>query len=125
MRRRPWLHLPPLRGRSTGQRPVGRGVSRKLGGCVLPPPQPSPSREEGACLPLSSQPRNPSAVRRVEREVLGDLALPAVAVREQPLLVVVKLLARLGGELEVGPLDNGIDRAGLLAEAAIDALHHV
>src|ERR1051326_3080440 len=66
-----------------------------------------------------------SPVRRVECEILGDLALPAVAVREQPLLVVVKLLARLGRELEVRPLDDGIDRAGLLTEAAVDAFDHV
>src|SRR5262245_7793206 len=66
-----------------------------------------------------------SPVRRVERDVLGDLALPAVAVREQALLVVVKLLAGLGRELEVRTLDDRIHRAGLLAQAAIDALHHV
>ena len=74
----------------------------------------------------ASAPSNgPSPVGRVERQVLGDLALPAVAVREQPLLVVVELLARLGGELEVRALDDGVHRAGLLAEAAIDALRHV
>src|SRR5712691_13079058 len=64
-------------------------------------------------------------VRRVERDILGDLALPAVAVREQALLVEVELLARLGRELEVRPFDDGIDRAGLLAKPAIDALDHV
>ena len=52
-------------------------------------------------------------------------ALPAVAIRQQPLLVVEKLLARLGGEFEIRPLDDGVDRAGLLAEAAIDAFGHV
>src|ERR1700687_5220342 len=66
-----------------------------------------------------------SPVRGVELDVLGDLALPAVAVREQPLLVEVKLLARLGGELEVRPFDDGVDWAGLLAETAIDAFDHV
>src|ERR1700730_18338055 len=66
-----------------------------------------------------------SAIRRVEREVLRDRALPPVAVREQPLLVVVKLLARFGREFEVRPLDDGIDRAGLLAQAAVDAFDHV
>src|ERR1700751_4185657 len=64
-------------------------------------------------------------VRRVEREVLGDRALPPVAVREQPLLVVVKLLARLSREFEVRALDDGIDRAGLLAQTAVDAFDHV
>jgi hypothetical protein len=43
----------------------------------------------------------------VELEILGDFLLPAVAVREQALLVVVELLARLGGELEVGPFSKG------------------
>src|SRR5215470_17561719 len=66
-----------------------------------------------------------SPVRRVEREVLCDRALPAVAVREQALLVVIELLARLGRELEVRPFDDGVDRAGFLAQAAVDALHHV
>src|SRR5262245_28289302 len=64
-------------------------------------------------------------VRRVERDVLGDLALPAVPIREQALLVVVELLARLGRELEIRSLDDRIDRARFLAEPAIDALHHV
>src|SRR5262249_6826648 len=32
---------------------------------------------------------------------------------------------RLGRELEVRPLDDGVDGAGLLAQAAIDALGHV
>src|SRR5262249_27651592 len=67
----------------------------------------------------------PSPIRCVEGQVLGDLALPAVAIRKQPLLVVIELLARLGGELEVRPLDDGVDRAGFLAKAAIDAFHHV
>src|SRR5260221_3294881 len=40
-------------------------------------------------------------------------------------LVVKQLLARLGGELEVRALDDRIDRAGFLAEAAIDAFRHV
>src|ERR1700693_5939982 len=66
-----------------------------------------------------------SLVGRVEGEVLGDLALPAVAIGEQALLVVVEFLAGFGGELEIRSLDNGIDRAGFLAQAAIDALHHV
>src|SRR6478609_7912131 len=69
--------------------------------------------------------RSPSAVRRVDLEVAGDLRLPPVPVREQLGLVVEQLLARLGGELEVRPLDDRIHRAGLLAEAAVDALGHV
>src|SRR4051812_27921313 len=68
---------------------------------------------------------SPLPVRRVERDRLCDLTLPSVAVRKQFRLVVVELFARLGGELEVRPLDDGIDRTGLLAQPAIDALHHV
>src|SRR4249920_3084374 len=67
----------------------------------------------------------PSPIRRIERDILGDLALPAVTVRKQPLLVEVKLLARLGGELEVRPFHDGVDRAGLLAKPAIDAFDHI
>src|SRR5262249_28943253 len=65
-----------------------------------------------------------SPVRRVERDVAGDLALPAVAVREQALRVEVKLLARLGGELEVRPFDDGVDRAGFLAKPRGVAFAH-
>ena len=32
---------------------------------------------------------------------------------------------RFGDKLEVGPLHDGVDRARLLAEAAVDALSHV
>src|SRR5262245_56631858 len=42
-----------------------------------------------------------SPVRGVERDILGDLPLPAVAVGEQPLLVVIELFPCLGCELEV------------------------
>ena len=42
--------------------------------------------------------------------------------RKQVLLVVVELLARPGRKLEVRPLDDGVDWAGLLTEAAVDAL---
>src|SRR5262249_13512729 len=64
-------------------------------------------------------------VGRVERDVLGDFPLPAVAVREQPFLIEIKLLTRLGGELEIRTFDDGVHRAGLLAQPAIDALDHV
>lgn len=40
-------------------------------------------------------------------------------------LVVQQLLSRLGGVFSVGALDNGVDGARLLAEAAVDALGHV
>src|SRR6476469_7593949 len=61
----------------------------------------------------------------VERDILGDRFLPAVAVREQAFLVVVELLGCLGGELDVWSKDDGVDWAGLLAEAAVDAFHHI
>src|SRR5215471_15439619 len=67
----------------------------------------------------------PSPVRRVERDVLGDLAFPAVAIRKEPFFIVIEFLARLGGEFEIRYLDDGIDRTGLLAQAAVDAFDHV
>lgn len=44
---------------------------------------------------------------------------------QQLLLVVKQLFSGLGGVLGVGALDNGVDGARLLAEAAVDALGHV
>src|SRR5246127_2533042 len=66
-----------------------------------------------------------SPIRRLERYSLGDLVLPAITVREQAFFIVIKLFAGLGRELEIRTLDDGIDRAGLLAHAAIDAFDHV
>src|SRR6185437_12751315 len=66
-----------------------------------------------------------SSIGRVEREVLRDLRLPAVAIRQQLVLVVEELLAGFGGELEIGAFDDRIHRTGFLAEAAIDAFGHV
>jgi hypothetical protein len=42
-------------------------------------------------------------VWRIERKIASDLALPAVAVLEEAILVVVELLARLDGEFAFGP----------------------
>ena len=53
------------------------------------------------------------------------LGLPFISIRQQLLLVVQQLLPRLGGVLGVRRLDNGVDGARLLAEAAVDALRHV
>src|SRR5262249_13859976 len=66
-----------------------------------------------------------SPILRVERYALGDLTLPAIAIREQAFLVVIKLFAGFGRKFEVRTLDDRVDRAGLLAHAAIDALDHV
>jgi hypothetical protein len=66
-----------------------------------------------------------SPIRRVEFDSLGELALPAVAVRQQTVLVVIQLLAGFGRKLEVRTFDDGVDRAGLLAQPAIDAFDHV
>src|SRR5260221_11564470 len=66
-----------------------------------------------------------SPIRRVERDVAGDLAFPARAVFEQLVLVVIELFARLDCELGVRAFDDRIDWAGLLTEAAIDAFHHI
>src|SRR5262249_552532 len=75
--------------------------------------------------PLSRRSSPLLLVGGVELKTFRDLALPAVAVREQALLIVIELLARLGRILEVRALDDGINRAGLLAEAAVDAHHHI
>src|SRR6476661_2261779 len=66
-----------------------------------------------------------SSIVRIERDVPRDRALTAVAGREQAFLVVVELLGCLGRELDVWSQDDGVDRAGLLTEAAVDAFHHV
>src|SRR3984957_1343180 len=65
------------------------------------------------------------SIRRVHRDVARQLPLPSIAVVQQSLLVVIKLFARLGREFEVRPLDDRVDRAGLLAHPAVDALDHV
>src|SRR5262245_65621741 len=79
-------------------------------------------RQTGKRTALQS---SPLPVRSVERDVFRDLAFPAVTVREQTLLVVIELFARLGREFEIRTFDDGIDRTSFLTEPAIDALHHV
>src|SRR5690349_697326 len=64
-------------------------------------------------------------VRRVEFEVFRDLAFPAIAVGQQARLVEVEFLACFRGVFEVRSLDDGVDRACLLAQPAIDTLDHV
>src|SRR3954466_12975156 len=66
-----------------------------------------------------------SPVRRVEFDRFRNLALPAIAIGEQFGLVIIQFLAGLGREFEIRPLDDGIDRTGLLAQSAIDAFHHI
>src|SRR5947209_13873947 len=80
---------------------------------------------KGSAGPLAPQSAASLPIRSIQRQVLRDLALPSIAVREQALLVVVELFARLCRELEVRPLDDGVDRTRLLAQTAINALHHV
>src|SRR5580698_6734484 len=65
------------------------------------------------------------AIGRIQFQILRDFPLPTVAVIQQPLLVVVELLAGLHGVFAVRPLDDGVHRAGLLAQAAVDAFDHV
>jgi hypothetical protein len=66
-----------------------------------------------------------SAIGRIEFDVLGEFALPAIAIGEETLLVAVKLLARLGRVFEIRPFDDGVDRAGFLAQSAVDAFDPV
>lgn len=53
------------------------------------------------------------------------MGLPFVAVLDQLLLVVKKFLVKECRVLVVGAFNDGINRAGLLAEATEDALRHV
>src|SRR5215475_5842129 len=66
-----------------------------------------------------------SAVRRVGRQIGGQLRLPPVAVRQQLFLVVHQLFPAFDRELEIRSLHDRIDRASFLAQPAIDALRHV
>src|SRR3546814_8252529 len=56
------------------------------------------------------------SVRRVGHDVRRQNRFPSVAVIQQFLLVVEEFLVRLAGELEVRPQDDGVDRAGFLAQ---------
>ena len=53
------------------------------------------------------------------------MGLPFVTVFDQLLLIVEQLFVEERRVLVVGALDDGINRAGLLAETAEDALGHV
>src|SRR5436190_11637206 len=65
------------------------------------------------------------SVRRVRRAVPGDLFFVAVAYREQHRLGVVQVAAILAVVLDDPRLDDRVDRAGFLAEAAENALDEV
>src|SRR5688572_20475534 len=81
-------------------------------------PRPSPgSGQETLRAPLS--------VGRIGGKVRGEGAFPLVAILEQLRLVVEQFLPRLGGIFEVRALDDRVDRAGFLAQPAIDAFDHV
>src|SRR5437763_10854193 len=66
-----------------------------------------------------------SPVRRIEFDRFRNLALPAVAIGEKFRLVIIEFLARFGREFEIRPLNDGVNRTGLLAQDAINAFHHV
>src|SRR6185369_1568035 len=63
--------------------------------------------------------------RRVGRPVGGDLLLVGVAHGQQHFLGVVQVAALFAVILELARLDDGVHRAGLLAEAAENALGQV
>src|SRR3990167_3867361 len=89
---------------------------------------PQPSRPSKLPWPLAIPgyiTLRPLPVGCVQLKILRDQPFPAVAVRKQAFLVIEQLLARLRRKLEIRPLDDRIDRTRLLAETAIDALHHV
>src|SRR5687767_9181727 len=67
----------------------------------------------------------PLAVAGVFGPVAGDALLVAIAHREQHGLGVVEIPPLLAVVLEDARLDDRVDRAGLLAEPAEDALHQI
>ena len=66
-----------------------------------------------------------SAGSRLHLHDSRELGLPLVSVIDKLLLVVKQLLVEECRVFEVGALDNGVDGASLLAEAAENALGHV
>src|SRR3974390_673337 len=65
------------------------------------------------------------SVWRIELKGLRNFRFPAVAVREQTVLVIIEFFAGFRRKLEIGALHDGINGTSLLAEAAIDAFDHV
>lgn len=65
------------------------------------------------------------SVGRIGVETVLDFLLPFITICQQFLLIVKQFLSGFRGVLDIGGLDNGIDRAGLLAVAAVDALGHI
>ena len=64
-------------------------------------------------------------VKVLAQQILGNLLLPLVTIREELLLVVQQLFMGFSSKLKIRTLHNGIDGTGLLAVAAVDALGHV
>src|SRR5690606_13202183 len=115
-----------------------RGIARRGRGCArsrrAPRRRPGSPRTHRTRWPRTSRASLPSflfverarlAVAGVGLPVAGDLLLVAVPDGEKHRLRVVEVAALLAVVLERARLDDGVDRAGLLAEAAEDALHEV
>src|SRR3954454_21608029 len=102
--------------------PLASRFSRKL--CFAESPHAIPGSSPGRRAAVRICPSF-SSIRRIERQLLRDFRLPAVAVREELFLVVEKLFASLGGELQIRSLDDRIDRTGFLAVAAVNAFRHI
>jgi hypothetical protein len=66
-----------------------------------------------------------SSIRCIRSDSSSQLRLPLIAIRKQLLFVVEQFLSRFRRVLGVGRLDDCVDRARLLAHAAVDALGHV
>src|SRR5208283_1012895 len=73
----------------------------------------------------TTQSADPILTADSNQKAIACKSISAAAVGEQSLLVVVELLAGLHRVLGVRTLDDGVHRAGLLAEAAVDAFDHV
>mmetsp|Transcript_18462 Transcript_18462/g.30090 ORF Transcript_18462/g.30090 Transcript_18462/m.30090 type:complete len:290 (-) Transcript_18462:3203-4072(-) len=67
----------------------------------------------------------PLPIGGINFEIARNLGFPPLAIGQQLVLVVIQLFAGLGAEFEIRTFHDGIHRARLLAEAAIDALGHI
>jgi len=59
------------------------------------------------------------------QQILRDLLLPLVSVREKLLLIIQQFLVRLGRKLKIRSLHNSIHRTRFLTKSTVNALRHI
>lgn len=89
---------------------------------ILRDPPPQLLTDGHASTPLI---RHHLPIRRIRPCHSRQLRLPLIPIRQQLLLVIQQLLPRLRSILRIRALHNGIYRAALLAETAVNAFRHV